>query len=387
MPDFGDEVAVSVEGEFKKTRDDIIKAGWSQLCRAVTGKIKTLVGKNVDLMASANGQGEAAQAVELDLKCAQTGASPQQAFDKLCEIAAQDAFPDIDPAAIQLINADNPATASAVVAFPKGSRGQVASLAQSYGNAMGLSPVEAPASAGLTQAHVMGFENVPAPMRPTLLADITQACADQGLDIGAVATSTRESGLLAGNVTIACGCAEEYSRAEAAIASIAPRWKAVSGGLSCAEGIIPADELPLSADELTEQASSLAAQLIDSGFPSPVVSLSRREGKNGLPDPDSFTLKATYDRKAGALAGLDDAKLDEAVGKWRVGEKAKIAKNGKPAPGTFAEKKMRALAGADIVTRDPAKMSPKGRNLVAENAERAAAAKTKALANMAKAAI
>lgn len=394
MPDFGDEVAASVDGEFKQTRNALVRAACSKFCQTITKKIKEFKESNAAAAvaaaggAAAEGAAEGAQSVELNLKCAETGADPVQAFDKLREIAAGEGFPDIDPANMQLIGADNSAAASAVVAFPKGALGQVTSLAQSFEQTMGLMAADAPqAVQAATQCHVMGFENIPAELRPTFLAEITQACADQGFDLSAVSASTRDSGLLAGNISIACNSAEEFSRAEAAVSSIAPRWVKAAGGISCAEGIVPADELPLSADELSEQAQALAAQLIDSGFPSPVVTLSRNGIDGARPNPDSFSMGVSYDRAAGARMGLDDAKLSSAVGKWRTGEKAKIAKNGAPAAGSFAEKKMRAIAGADIVTRDPAKMSPKGRNLVAENAERAAAAKAKRLASMAKAAI
>ena len=393
MPDLGDEVAASVDGEFKQMRNALVRAACSKFCQTITKKIKEFKESKAAAAAAAGGDAaerasEGAQSVELNLKCSETGADPIQAFDKLKEIASGEGFPDIDPANMQLIGADNPATASAVVAFPKGALGQVTSLAQSFEQTMGLMAADAPqAVQAPTQCHVMGFENIPAELRPTFLAEFAQACTDQGLDLSAISTSTRESGLLAGNITVTCNSVEEFSRAEAAVSSIAQRWVKAAGGISCAEGVVPAAELPLSADELSEQAEALAAQLIDSGFPSPVVTLSRNGADGGRANPDSFSMGVSYDRAAGARMGFDDEKLSAAIGKWRTGEKAKIANNGAPAAGSFAEKKMRAIAGADIVTRDPAKMSPKGRNLVAENAERAAAAKAKRLASMAKAAI
>ncbi len=402
MPDFGDEMAVAVEGECKKTRDDIIRGAWSSLCQAVNRKriehkeAKAAVGGATGAAAGGAAAGAGldadAQATELDLRCDETGIDPQASVAKLRELAGGGGFPDIEPSNITLLGADDPATASALVTFPKGALGQVTALAGSFEQAAGLaaSDVDAREEAAyeaLTQAHVMGFENVPAHMRPTLLAEITQAVADQGLDVSAVSASTRESGLLAGNVTVSCRCAEEFSKVEKAIEAIAPRWEAASGGLSCAEGMTRADELPLSADELAEQASALANRLIDSGFPSPSVTLARGTGAGESLDPDSFTMRVGYDRPAAARMGLTEEKLNEAIGKWRTGEKAKIAKAGAPAAGSFAEKKMRAVAGADIVTRDPARMSPKGRNLVSENAAKLAAAKAERLANAAKKAI
>ncbi len=326
--------------------------------------------------------------MELDLKCAQTSAQPAQAFELLRSLAGSEELADIDPAGMQLLHADDPSKASALVTVPKGALGQVASLAESYERRMGNPEMQGPAHAGITQAHVMGFENVPAEMRPTLLGEIAQACANEGIDPGALAMSTRDGGLLAGNVTIACRSTEEFAKAERAVAGVAPKWSRLAGTLSCAEGLTPADELPLSADELSDQAEALAARLIDSGFPSPVITLSRRNGPDGEATPESFSMSISMDEKAAARAGFTKDDVDEAVSKWRAGEKAKIAKSGTPAAGSFAEKKLRALAGAEIVTRDPARMSPQGRNLVSENAAAIAASKAKrAAGGLAKGAI
>ena len=240
-----------------------------------------------------------------------------------------------------------------------------------YCENIGLNEPGGPRQDG-TFLHAIGFESLDAEQRISFRKELEAELSAQGIDPSAVEVSQGTVGGCGGNLSVRFSdSAEDAAKIRVAMTAVGSRYRTAEGSaIGGSATTISASHLVQSADELYGDAQSLANRLMDFGIPEPKVTVSCKRDAHGAAMPETNVLQVDYERTQAQAKGITPEKVEAIQKAWmadRGGEYQARKFGGKrAAKGSWAEKRERAKAAAEVVARDPQRYSSRGRTASAQ---------------------
>jgi hypothetical protein len=240
-----------------------------------------------------------------------------------------------------------------------------------YCENIGLDEPGGPRAEG-TFLHAIGFESLDAERRISFRKELEAELSAQGIDPSTVEVSEGTVGGCGGNLSVRFNdSAEDAAKIRVAMTDVGSRYRTAEGAaIGGSTTTISASHLVQSADELYDDAQSLANRMIDSGVPEPKVTVSCKRDAHGAAMPETNVLQVDYDHARAQAKGMTPDKAEAIQKAWMTdrGAEYKARKFGgeRPAKGSWAEKRKRAKAAAEVVARDPQRYASRGRTASAE---------------------
>ena len=235
-----------------------------------------------------------------------------------------------------------------------------------YCENIGLNELGGPRAEG-TFLHAIGFESLDAERRISFRKELEAELSAQGIDPSAIEVSQGTVGGCGGNLSVRFNDSrEDAAKIRIAMTDVSSRYRTAEGAaIGGSSATISASHLVQSADELYDDAQSLANRMIDSGVPEPKVTVSCERDAHGAAMPETNVLQVDYDRTQAQAKGITPDRVEAIQKAWIAdrGAEYQARKFGgkRPAKGSWAEKRRRAKAAVEVVARDPQRYASRGR--------------------------